>query len=89
VSEATGEATLERAARLTIGLLEAIMAGRLPIDQGLQCIEAGRRATETIVHAELTLEVARFSAAPQPAPAPCDPTTPSRARPTWLRTAQE
>ena len=89
VSEATGEATLERAARLTIGLLEAVMIGRLPIEQGLQCIEAGRKVTETIVHAELMLEVARFNAAPLLAPAPRDPSTPSRARPTWLRTAKE
>ncbi|MGD9511409.1 MAG: hypothetical protein AB7O95_05910 [Geminicoccaceae bacterium] len=39
VAEATGEATLDRAARLTIGLLEAIMAGRLPSDEAWSASE--------------------------------------------------
>lgn len=83
VAEATGEATLDRAARLIIGLLEAIMAGRLPIDQGLQCIEAGRRATETITHAELSREAAslvELSPAEPKGPLPIG----HPARPKWL-----
>ena len=39
VPEATGEGTVERAARINIGILETIMAGRMPVEQGMRAAD--------------------------------------------------
>lgn len=92
VAEATGEGTIERAARISVGFLEAVMAGRMPIEQGLQCVDLCRKATEGILSAQVSKMAAGLGQDPQePAPSPApdseDPLIPPRSRPKWLKTA--
>lgn len=90
VAEATGEGTIERGARINVGILEAVMAGRIPLEQGMRCLELCHKATETILSAQISLMAAGIGQDPQdppasPAPEPEHSTAPPRSRPKWLK----